>query len=153
MSALWMPSKKRVLFLDVDGVLNTTNSSSLFSLTKPTLRQLKRIVEATDCHIVLSSTWRLVPDAFRHLSRVLAYRGMHISGITPNLDPATQGHVYRGREIKAWLAENPSTTNYAILDDMSETFMEDLPGFFRTDEATGLTEDIADKVIAHLTAE
>lgn len=150
MSAMWMPSQKKVLFLDVDGVLNTTNSRSLFSLTKPTLRQLKRIIDSTDAHIVLSSTWRLSIDAFRHLNRTLSYRGLHISGTTPNLG-GEGGAVYRGKEIKAWLDENSSVMHYAILDDMSETFMEGLPGFFRTDEATGLTEEIADKVIAHLT--
>lgn len=55
----------KVIFLDVDGVLNNQHflmqhqaqASSLYDALDPAcLEQLKRIVEATGAHIVVSST-------------------------------------------------------------------------------------------------
>eukprot|EP01083_Nonionella_stella_P220297 788345_1 len=55
----------KVLFLDIDGVLNTlpqtnapnTDSQHFFPLTR--LNRLKQIIDSTNCKIVLSSSWRL----------------------------------------------------------------------------------------------
>ena len=53
----------KVIFLDVDGVLNTKYSKSrcgrFIGIDKDKVAQLKRIVDETDAEIVLSSTWRL----------------------------------------------------------------------------------------------
>jgi membrane-bound lytic murein transglycosylase MltF len=39
---------------------------------------------------------------------------------------------------------------YAILDDDTDMLPEQLPNFFQTTWEEGLTEEIAEKVIAHL---
>lgn len=73
----------------------------------------------------------------------------------------------RGKEIKAWLDKwdegtlrnapkhtsilNETVTAYAILDDDSDMLPEQMPNFFKTSWATGITEEIADAVEKHLT--
>ena len=57
-------------------------------------------------------------------------------------------HEMRGDEINAWLSEHPEVTKYAILDDESD-FYDDQP-LFQTTFETGLTDEIAQKVIDHL---
>ena len=47
----------KVLFLDVDGVLNRCGKSAQ-GLEEDKVALLKQIVAATGCRIVLSSTWR-----------------------------------------------------------------------------------------------
>ena len=57
----------KVIFLDIDGVLNEdttptrTQSCALF-IDQEKLLRLKRIIDATQAKIVLSSTWRYDRD-------------------------------------------------------------------------------------------
>lgn len=136
----------KLLFLDVDGVLNTTRSKSLYSLSKPLLRRLEGIVRDTNCRIILSSTWRKDAHALRVLKRALKYRGVRIQGFTPVIHNKSRGH-----EIEAYLTDCPYLySRYAILDDNSDMLDTQLPNFFQTDEDYGLTETIAYRVVYHL---
>lgn len=135
----------KVLFLDVDGVLNTFTAGGLYALTRSKLRLLEQIVKDTGCEIVLSSTWRKDQYAFRKLVKKLAYRDLNIAGTTPVL-----WNVPRGEEIDAWLKEHSETTRYAILDDNSDMLDHQLRNFFQTDGDYGLTRTIAYRVIHHL---
>ena len=47
----------KILFLDVDGVLNKLGS--FIELNKTLILRLKKIIHETQCKIVLSSDWRL----------------------------------------------------------------------------------------------
>lgn len=140
-----MASGMKILFLDVDGVLNTYSSGGLYTLKKSCLKRLQRIVEETGCKIVLSSTWRKDEYALRRLKRVLKYRNISIMSCTPVLH-----NSIRGLEIAMWLNSNNVST-YAIVDDDSD--MEDwqLPHFFQTDPKYGLTDTITHRIIQHLT--
>lgn len=140
-----MPSESPILFLDVDGVLNSYKTGGLYALKRNCLRRLQQIVELTQCRIVLSSTWRKDEYALKRLKRVLSYRGIRIFSTTPNLGK------HRGLEIAVWLKENSYEGPYAILDDDSD--MEDwqLPHFFQTDPEYGITDTITYRVIYHLT--
>ena len=55
----------RVIFLDIDGVLNcesTTNPRKLPYVVEPSLLELlKRLLTLADAKVVLSSTWRYDP--------------------------------------------------------------------------------------------
>jgi histidinol phosphatase-like enzyme len=69
----------KVVFLDVDGVLNNdkterypSNLEELFSpfvLDKENITQLKRILKETGAKIVLSSTWRMSEEGCRTLAK------------------------------------------------------------------------------------
>ena len=139
---------KPLLFLDVDGVLNSYASGGRYALKRTCLRRLQEIVEETGCLIILSSTWRKDDYALKRLQRALSYRGLKLYDMTPNL------HKHRGLEIAAWLDEHKSEfegSPFAILDDDSDMEEWQLPHFFQTDPEYGLSDTIAYRVIYHLT--
>lgn len=137
----------KILFLDVDGVLNSYKTGGMYALKRNCLRRLQKIVEETGCEIVLSSTWRKDEYALRRLKRVLAYRGIKIKDTTPIFQKG-----FRGLEIQAWLVSNPSPDGYkfAIVDDDSDMLDHQLPHFFQTDPEYGLTDTITYRIINHL---
>jgi len=113
---------RRVVFLDVEGVLVTLRclldqvapddpsvyrgpaDAGIQALERSCLRQLRRVLETCDAHVVLSTTWRLEADMREHLLEALADAGIPPSmvvGDTPDLDD-----LGRGFEIQSWLADN-----------------------------------------------
>ncbi|NJO18711.1 MAG: hypothetical protein HC877_24225 [Thioploca sp.] len=53
---------KKILFLDVDGVLNDAKSrkENNDAMHPIYVRNLERILKETDCYIVVSSSWRVL---------------------------------------------------------------------------------------------
>lgn len=144
---------RKILFLDVDGVLNSLTSGGRYALKRPCLKRLENIVKETGCEIVLSSTWRKDQYALKRLKRVLAYRGLEISSITP--DFADVNHLVRGDEILEWMVLNLTidewrSVKYAIVDDDSDMLERQLPHFFQTDPQYGMTDIIAYRIAYHL---
>jgi len=136
----------KILFLDVDGVLNSYKTGGRYALTRSRVRRLAHIVSSTGCKIVLSSTWRKDPYALKRLRRVLKYRDIEIAAATPDLGKE------RGLDIQAWIVDNASSEpmKFAIVDDDSDMLDHQLPHFFQTDGDYGLTETIAYRIIEHL---
>jgi len=144
-----------ILFLDIDGVLNCCDGSGL-NTDKAAL--LKEISDATDCRIVLSSSWRLNDRQLNRVTDMIrSIRGDLIS-LTPDL--ATEAGVLwaavpRWAEIERWIETNttpPLFGNYymAILDD--EADIGPLSHLHvRTDSHTGLTPELAREVISRFT--
>jgi HAD domain in Swiss Army Knife RNA repair proteins len=134
----------KVLFLDIDGVVNnerTKKTSGNFMAIDPALAALvKRIVRNTGCEVVLSSSWRL----FQHSRDEVERKICKFADITPVL------HAPRGYEIKVWLMLHSEIKHYAILDDAESILPEQRANFFRTTWESGLTEDIALAVEKHL---
>lgn len=111
-----MENYNSVIFLDVDGVLNSMSTPAWMGddwdipLARP-LQNLKHIVDETGAKIVITSSWREHPLAMRKLELALKVFELQIAGETPwmNLD--------RPGEINAWLAKHPEVKRYVILDD------------------------------------
>lgn len=155
----------KVVFLDVDGVLNFAGApceppnSKLLGVCQERLRILKDIIDATGAVIVVSSTWRLHPQSREQLCSRLATVGLEVHDWTVELD---HGNAERHQEIRHWM-EGKDVTAFAVLDDDHDAFFEERPEVnFRTffqiegveDKSQfGLTDAIRDKVIAHLNAE
>lgn len=141
----------KVLFLDIDGVCNSAEwakaGNSLWHGTSPELVKLvQRIIKETKCDVVLSSTWRLYPEARAVVKRDVC----HFIDCTKDMQAgAKRGVVERGIEVQEWL-DRHEVEQYAILDDDADF----LPGqwLFKTTWEKGITEDIAQAVIDHLTA-
>lgn len=134
----------KIIFLDVDGVLNSMKTLRMFGwdFIDPILVALvSRIVRETGAKIVLSSTWRLSPESKQMVERALGEHNLEILDITPMLEGP------RKTEIQAWLDMN-QVVKFAILDDDLDAEIEG--SFFRTDDDFGLTVAIAEKVIEHL---
>lgn len=109
-------NKKRVVFVDYDGVLNDPhflrhNISKGISgdkmLDPKRVSYLKMLCDQTGAKVVLTSSWRYDMDAREYLKRC----GITIMGATP--------HKYgnRGLEIRQWLNDKHFTGDYVILDD------------------------------------
>lgn len=134
----------KIIFLDVDGVLNSMRTLQRFGwdFIDPILVALvARIVRETEAKIVLSSTWRMGEESKKMVEVALAEHNLEILDITPVLNGPRQ------TEIQAWLDVNPTST-FAIIDDDIDAEIEG--SFFRTDDEFGLTVTIAERVIEHL---
>lgn len=143
----------KVLFLDIDGCLNS--GKYIRSLGKPfgttrtdeildpsAIDRLNRLVEATGAAVVVSSAWRIGSTAFG-LQCVLQRHGFQgeVIDITPH-----SAHGVRGREIQEWLNRNPEVKSFAILDDAND--MEHLlPFLVRTNYDSGLLDSHVEDLI------
>ena len=115
----------KVVFLDIDGVLNSRKTMLLHGsvfIDTPRVREkldpygclfLQRLCER-GVHIVLSSTWRLGSRFLQERETAFPF---------PVLD-RTCSHPFpgstRGDEIQQWLNQHPEVTHYVILDDDSD---------------------------------
>jgi hypothetical protein len=111
----------KVLFLDIDGVLNNESTKEqIETVLGPMDAVDKRLLDKfmswwksrPDVKIVLSSSWRLSEDVFGPVFKdCLKASGINWIDETPNL-----GH--RGEEIATWInAHTNDITHWAILDD------------------------------------
>lgn len=134
----------RILFLDIDGVLNRTGfhpgeSVGLRSWIEPELaHRLCGVIEATDAGVVLTSDWRRGRE-LQDLDEELAAAGVACSllGTTPVL-----GQV-RWREIEAWMAEHHVGLESMVIVDDAYDMGPLAPRFVRTSPLNGLDEDAA----------
>lgn len=146
----------RLIFLDIDGVLNGENyynriidegvdlSDILNNFDKNAIKILYRIVETTKAKIVISSTWRFQEN----IKEILVDVGFNLDdivGSTPRL------RTSRGYEIQKWLMDNKDKLDndltYVIFDDDSDMLDEQLCNFIKTSRWTGLTDFNADSAI------
>lgn len=109
----------KVIFLDVDGVLNYKNSKSKVDDEK--VKLIKQIVDETNAKIVLSSDWRYYlntdDEDIALLIRTLSKYGIKIMSSTP-----ITKHGYRGAEIYQWINEwhGEPIESFVILDDRDD---------------------------------
>ena len=141
----------KVLFLDIDGVINRfkfkTDGGLDNTLDEGCIEQLRRIVEETRCSIVISSSWKVSNSLLDVLEEELfpkLPRGCVI-GCTPTKIP----QVHREIEIQEYLDRNHNIENYVIIDDYDFELKSFLDGghCVITDALKGLTEKDADKAI------
>jgi HAD domain in Swiss Army Knife RNA repair proteins len=128
-----------VLFLDVDGVLNsraTFRRHGSYCIDPILAERFKALAQSTKAVVILSSTHRLSEEM---RCGVLA-AGVLFEDCTPDL-PAQS----RADEIAAWLQAHHEVKRYAVIDD------ELVPGhpLFRTSPRYGLTEKICKAVVEH----
>jgi len=164
----------RVLFLDIDGVLNTERwhdrcveavvayaDNFGYEFDPEAVEGLRRIVDETGADIVISSSWKFW--GLSTMQKLWASRDLpgKVIDVTPNnvsdemllsidLDrmmlPAG-----KGSEIKEWLTANGNPDSYAILDDMDDMLPEQQSRFVQIDPSVGITREDADRVITILT--
>jgi len=141
----------KIIFLDVDGVLNTPKLLKRFGFDfiDPILVALvARIVKETEAKIVLSSTWRIEEKNKEMVRVALAEHGLEIFDCTPVITKSFSegGWTRRHEEIQSWIDQN-TVTKFAIIDDFDDANIEG--SFFQTDENIGLTVSIAENIIRH----
>jgi hypothetical protein len=154
----------KVLFLDIDGVLNSDRSflahkldpllqwegrshHQLDNCIDPVAVGLLNLVLRHDVKVVVSSTHRkFFPQlpALKEYIRELGVQGEVIGATpdlwkTPNIDA---GEATRGHEIDAWLSgHGAGFTHFAIVDDDSDMLAHQLPFFVHVNGRVGLDRD------------
>lgn len=139
----------KVIFLDIDGVLNshiffrenlsTGSSAGDEKIDPKAVEQLNRITDATGAKLVISSSWRILfRDREQKLFDLLKRHGVtgEFIGTTP------LNGVRRGFEIQDWLDTNKdmNVSKFIIIDDDSdmEHLMDHLIKTSMTDGLLGI---------------
>lgn len=135
----------KILFLDIDGVVNSRSTTdfrnNLYPIDPYMAFLVGKIQLDTGCYVVLSSSWRLHPDGVAAVKKSI----VDVLDITPSFSDT------RGEEIQGWLnIHGPAVEKYAILDDDTDMLDKQFPNFFKTTFESGLTPEIAEKVTNHL---
>ena len=138
----------KVLFLDIDGVLNSHRSAYAFGgfpydvdkhrsrFDDVAIALVRNICAAAGAQIVLSSSWRTDKD----WKRIGTSLSLPIFDRTPSLAGP------RGEEIAAWLADHQEVECYAILDDDGDMLDEQQPFFVQTTHQDGVTFALAERL-------
>ncbi len=136
----------KVVFLDIDGVLNTDSTPCppyeeqriLIPVEAPCIARLNRLLGETGAKVVISSSWRKVVS-YDQLIPALAAHGVvaDVIGETPDLvndapwleawrqregAPIVYERIARGMEIAEWLRRNAqlNVASFVILDDVAD---------------------------------
>lgn len=135
----------KVLFLDIDGVLNSHRTAYAFGgfpfdvekhrhrFDEVAIALVRNVVTAAGAQIVLSSSWRNDKD----WERIGPGLGLTIMDRTPTLPGK------RGEEIAVWLQAHPEVESYVILDDDGDMLDEQRERFVQTTHEDGLTYELA----------
>lgn len=121
----------KIIFLDVDGVLNCRNTTEICmgftGIEDRLVKQLQKIVKATGAKIVLVSSWRYSweqsdkenqDELGTYLDRKLSKQGLYI------LDKTDPHCLFaRGRGIHEWL-NGRYVESFVILDDEAHDYEE-----------------------------
>lgn len=163
----------KVIFLDIDGVLNSADTVSDWEKKTGTsgyggffeetdeitngdvkwgeglVRNLKYIVKKTGADIVISSTWRhyFSVDKFKEMFAIYDWHN------APVIDRTPYGGKIRGLEVNTWLNKHAQYTNYVILDDSDDFMVSQIKNFVQTNPEVGLTKEDANKAIEILNKE
>ncbi len=137
-----------IIFLDVDGVLNSQNklielynkthkshSGMNFPFDENCFENLKILVEETNSKIVITSTWRKYQEKIKLLNSILDKYNLkqEVIGYIPILNQK------REYEIKEYIKSN-NVENFVIIDDIKD--MNDLNEYLViTTYKTGLTKE------------
>lgn len=161
----------KVLFLDMDGVVNSAESfeanhvartkereergeGAEFApqfcfpfghISEPLVARLNTIIEEVGCLIVISSAWRIGRSP-KQIGEYLSVKGFKYADqiIDKTSNDSIEG---RGGEIQTWLDKNPQVTQYVILDDDSLDIVGDYTtkkhphNFVRVDYFYGLQDE------------
>ena len=145
-----------VIFLDFDGVLNTEQYQARLAVEgKPkkdawgplfdprAVVYLRKILEATDAAIVISSSWRY---AHRLGSLRMMWEVRELPGEIIDTIPCGATYISRGEDIEFWLDEH-GHPDYVIIYDLDDFFPAQHDCFIETNPIVGITDADAQKAI------
>lgn len=141
-----------ILFLDIDGVLNTNESrrrpgadfSNVTGWHPPAIHALRHLTELVNCKFVISSDWR---NFFTLEELGVFFQACSLPrpiGTTKTIKWPGSIEVARGQEIELWLndpefADDRKGTNWLVVDDREIDLLDNQWRLVQTDEDIGLT--------------
>ena len=119
----------KIIFLDIDGVVNCSDTKErihgIIGVEQQKIALVKQIVQATGAKLVLSSTWRIGwfyedsnsqgadVEEWDYLRNEFRKQGLEFLDHTP-----LHKDRHRGREIQEWLDNcNEEVEAYVVIDD------------------------------------
>lgn len=163
---VFSPQKSRVIFLDIDGVIQPTRvivanglkTAHMGNYTRESfdavaLKMIRRLCEVADASVVFASTWVENPVSSEVIIRLGDAMDLPVSGFVDSEVPFSEK---RGQMVKNWLGKYPSVKEYICLDDEVEHYMEEqLPRVIQVDADQGLSvknmESMCELLSLHLT--
>jgi len=159
----------KVIFLDIDGVLNWDKSKACFydpetnltylGIDKARVRRLADIVRASAAKIVLVTDWKedFEIGAYKQEKKHAKYLNNKLREFDLKVYDKTMTEIKtynRGVNIIRWLDKHPEVTEYIIIDDsffkysnisdprIEEHFIKTVGNFKDIDELSGLTDGL-----------
>lgn len=150
--APWPTHPCRIIFLDIDGVLNCDRSiealGTRYRFHKGSVAALNEVLIRSGGLIVITSTWR-EHWTLREVAEFLERDGVvanRVVGKTPASGPE------RGNDIDAWLGSAPyPVRSFVILDDRSDMAMH-RERLVQVDAAAGLCREHMERAVSLLEA-
>ena len=151
---------RKILFLDIDGVLNSTDymknreTEGILGMDPQAVALLIDIIHKTDCKIVVSSSWRIIglgPGSLYRSCLKKCDPARTVLKATIGHTPSCSGDnkTRRGNEIQRWMDTQDFKGTFVIVDDGSD--MGHLMGHLvQTTFQHGLTRELADEIIRRL---
>jgi hypothetical protein len=150
-------SNKKIIFLDVDGVLATRQQMMSYSKTHnghcgpgecqidyACVAILNEIVEKLDAFVVVSSTWRLLPTDMFALMKVMSIACIPVVGMTPHMN-SIHG---RQADISEYMCANKiSYNNILVIDDSDVDLQMYKRRLLRTNGSYGLQKEDVERAI------
>jgi hypothetical protein len=154
-----------IIFLDIDGVLNSaewSESRPMRALIPPRhaqealdeeridpdcVERLRGVVQRTGARLVVTSTWRhrMGVSEFVRLFALYGWSEAPVIGVTPRITG-----LIRGDEVEAWLSNNDYTRPYVCVDDDAD-FRVGQP-LVQTNPEVGMTSLDAELCVEVLTS-
>jgi hypothetical protein len=150
---------KAIIFLDIDGVLNSSRYFIQRNASQQEIREhsdadefdpeaiklINNLCVDINAYVVISSTWR-IGRTIEELQNLFTCAGatFKIVGVTPIINYS----MCRGLEVQEWLSKNREYgfEDYVIIDDDSDFFIHQIPHFFHVDNYHGITPNTCYKI-------
>mmetsp|Transcript_6754 Transcript_6754/g.9452 ORF Transcript_6754/g.9452 Transcript_6754/m.9452 type:complete len:257 (+) Transcript_6754:120-890(+) len=139
--------KPKIIFLDIDGVLNRTERAKQIILDEDLCLRLQDLCERTgNVRIVLTTFWRQFAPYISYIFLRLGVTAAPVIGVTPGSTTRSNKSPRRTRaeEIAEYIETSAQEhIPYVILDDRRDaaTTSDQIARFVRTDHSIGLTEE------------
>ncbi len=162
---------QKIIFLDIDGVLNSNcwNENHQREISASTLldedkvKLLSEIITRTKACIVLHSGWRFWFDKnmqplrkeSQHLAEIFKRNHISILDITPDftteeIKKTKKFSLVKAKEILVWLHEHPEVEKWIVIDDLCLHDDEIEKHQLKTNQTIGLTQEDVELAIEML---
>lgn len=155
----------RVIFLDIDGVLNadcdfggrskpnpymiSDSGVRYWGICRTHVKSLRKLVERTGAKIVLVSSWKndyvdYIKHGYHNRTGKYLYNKLRAEGLSIYDTTLSYDFSYganRGYEISQWLEDHPEVDKWVVLDDEKfddYDFLRITPNLILTDPEVGL---------------